>query len=366
MGQNPVTVDRTRTSRDALVAYGDAFGDLVAPAFLGGPWGTLPTSAEPFSGPGRVELVVVSVIVVTALATLVALRRQGWLPLLMLLTYGGLSWGLVVFTSRYDFLQLNRVGYERYLIDTFVLGCLALAMLITPARFEQGGIWRRRVSSSATARGTRLLGYAATGILVVSLALANLMAVERIGRHPGRGWLDRVTADVERLAPLAIHDSYAPETVLHPGFWQESARLSRMLSPLHEDIDFNGPAETLYVAKPNGTLHPALIGDATHAAPGPVDGCGYAVGPGDEVRVDMTQGLFDYEWGLQVSTFTGEPATFEVLIDQERIEIDVEKGLTRTQTVFVGPVTDVRLRGKAGSGTVCVTELTVGSISAAP
>ena len=358
-------IERSGTSQDAFDFYGDAFGDLVAPAFLGGPWGSLPTPAEPLNGPGRVELVVVCAVVVAALAALVALRRRGWLPALMLVAYGGLSWGLV-FTSRYGFLQISKVGYERYLVDTFVVGCLALAMLITPTRGEEPGIWRRKLLPSASLRMTRLLGYGLVASLLVSLVLSNATAVERIGRHPARGWLERVTTDVDRLAPLAIYDTYAPAEVLHPGLWQDSARLSKMLSPLHADIDFNGPAQTLYVATPDGTLHPAVIGDATHAEQGPVEGCGYAVGPGGDVRVDMTQDLFDYEWGLQVSTFAGEDATLELRIDDERIDLEVEKGLTKTQAVFVGPVTDVRLGVEPGSGTVCVTELTVGSIAPAP
>jgi hypothetical protein len=356
-------IERSGTSRDALDFYGDAFGDLVAPAFLGGPWGSLPTAAEPLNGPGRVELVVVSAVVVATLVSLTALRRRGWLPALMVLVYGGLSWGLV-FTSRYGFLQISKVGYERYLVDTFVVGCLALAMLITPTRLEEGGIWRR--SWNVSPRTAGLLGTGVVASLVVSLGLSNLTAVHETGRHPAHGWVGRITTDVKRLAPLAIYDAYAPAEVLPPGLWQESARLSRMLSPLHEDIDFDGPAQTLYVAEPDGTLHPAVIGDASHAEQGPVEGCGYAVGAGDEVRVPMTQDLFDYGWGVQVTTLAGEGGTLLVQIDDERLRLEVDHGLTRTQAAFVGPVTDVRLSVKPGSATVCVTELTLGSISPAP
>ncbi len=138
-----------------------------------------------------------------------------------------------------------------------------------------------------------------------------------------------------------------------------------MLSPLHEDIDFDGPAQTLYVAKPDGTLHPAVIGDATHAEQGPVEGCGYAVGPGDQVRVRMTQDLFDYGWGVQVSTLAGDGGRLAVQIDDERLQFKVDDGLTRTQAAFVGPVTDVRLSVKPGSATICVTELVIGAISPA-
>src|SRR5205085_326204 len=110
--------------------------------------------------------------------------------------------------------------------------------------------------------------------------------------------------------------------------------LSRMLSPLGDEVSFDGPAETLLVFDSDGHLTDATVHPTLRAAKGPVKGCGYALQPGTAQRMKLDGHLFDYHWGMQLTAFAGVGGVLEVDVGGHQIQMQVDKGFARHQVGF--------------------------------
>ena len=192
-------------------------------------------------------------ITVVVVAVLWALRRyqRAWLPVTMALGYYLISCGLLLYSERYDLLGALSVSDERYLADPLAVAVLAVAMVMAsrrrgprtvPLEQHRPSRWRRR--------GAALLAAA----LGASLVAGNVTAEMKIGTRPGRHWVESVTTDIDRRQPVELLDTYSPPKVLQQAFFGEEARMSRVLSPLHADLGFGGPAEHLWLVGDDGHL----------------------------------------------------------------------------------------------------------------
>lgn len=361
----PTPTEFTQPSVElASRSFADLIGHLLAPGLLGGPWATLPTDESTVAHPAIWQVALTVVVLALAVVVAVRRRRSAWVPLAMVVVYATVSWGLVVL-SRLDILALTKVGYERYAVDTFVVACLALALLLAPeaARDEAlaGGPSSRVPNGRLAALPAVLLV-----VLLVSLGVANLTAVDRIGISPARTWVRNLTTEADAPAPVDLVDALAPDDVLFPPFWGEHARLSRMLSPLDDDFHFDGPADHLYLVSPDGRVAQASVTSAIEARSGPVADCGYAVGPGQSRVLRMTGDLDDYRWGVQVQAFTAAAGGLVLELDDQSLRFSMSPGLNAPQAMFVGPVDHVRVTSTAESGVVCVTGVVIGSVEPAP
>jgi hypothetical protein len=296
-----------------------------------------------------------SVALVVVLAAWALSRVVGaWLPLVMTAVYVTVSWGLVLYSVRFENLQMAAINDERYHVDNFAVAVLAVGMLLGSPRRRPPTAGQQPAGGRRT---TMLVGVA----LTVSLVVSNVMAAARIGTHPAKPWVEHVTQDIERLLPVALVDDTAPDYVMSPAWWAGDARMSRMLSPLHADLSFGGPAEQLWVVDDDGRLKPVVVGDATRARPGNVEGCGYAVGPGQRIRAPLTQRLYDWEWFVQVNAFSGDGGTLTVELGDSSTTFDVEGQVSQHQFAHTGVVPRTAVLSVSDdSGTVCVADLVVG------
>lgn len=343
-----------RSPGDVTGFVARAFGDLFAPGLLGGPWGTLPTAGSLDVRPPSVVVFCCSVVVLSA-ATFVAWRRVGaWLPLLLAATYLVLTWSLVVFSTRFDALGTNAAVDSRYHADALVVVLLAAVMAVacpprhpTPVRAH-----RHRVV------------YGVALLLGLSLIVGNTTAAIAVGVHPGREWVRNMTADVHRLAPLALLDSVPPDSVLPAAYFPQEAHTSQMLAPL-PDVSFGGPAEQLWVIGDEGHLRKVAVGTASSSAPGPDEGCGYALEPGESVDLAMSTELYDWVWVVQVNGFVGGGATIRVVIGATSTTMEMRDGLSQQQFAYTGAVPEtVRVDVLEGKAAFCLTDLFVGEASA--
>lgn len=348
-----------------LGSFGELAGHLLAPGLLGGPWGTLPVPSDLQAHPGEWQIAVVGAVVGAGLLLLGLTRRSSWVPIAMVVVFAALSWGLLTLSTRLDGFWLSRNGYERYAVDTFSVLCLAVALWLTPeaARGAAPDGRRRTASWIASRVGTRsrVLAVGSVGAVLASLGVSNVVAVHRLGVAPGRDWVENVRADVAAQAPVTVIDGYAPDEVLFAPFFGEYARLSGMLSPLGDQVRFDGTAEPLHVIDGDGRLVPVAVAAATRSVPGPVPDCGYPLSAGEGVDVPMTNPLYTYAWVLQVNAFSSAPAVLQVEVGGETHSYDIRAGLNSPQTTVVLEVADhVRVSAISGDGTICVTDVMVG------
>jgi hypothetical protein len=357
-----VRFDATRSPSEHVDVLWRAFGDLLAPGLLGGPWHSLPVEGDPYRRPQLAVAIGCAAVVV--LATAWALRRveRAWLPVGMALSYVVVSCGLVLYSGRYDGLGPTSINDERYVVDPLTVVVLAAVMVLATPR-------ARAVSTQATTHGgsrpaTTLgttFGIALGVVLAASLVAGNVTAVLDIGTRPSRPWVANVRDDIARLQPVALLDGYAPDKVVQAAFFAEDARLSRVLSPLEADLSFGGPAEQLWIVDDDGHVRPAAVRHDARAVPGPVAGCGYGLDGGDRRSARLTKGLYNWDWVVQVNTLAASGGELVVDIGGTATTLEVGDGLRQLQFAYTGEVPPrVTLARPDGAGTICVTDVIIG------
>ncbi|WP_182526416.1 hypothetical protein [Nocardioides dongkuii] len=348
-------------------SFGELGGHLLSPGLLGGPWGTLPTEAELQAHPAGWQVVLTCAVVVLGLALASILRRSAWVPLGMVALFGSISWGLLALSGRLEVLGLTKLGYERYAADIFAVLCLAVALWMTPEAVRPVADrehWRARLLSR---RPPRALAVGIVGAVMVSLAVANLVGVHRIGVSPAQAWLENVTAEVEQRGPVTIVDAYAPDPVLFAPFFGEYARLSRMLEPLGDRVRFDGPADRLFTVDADGRLREATILPAIRSKPGPVPDCGYALGPGERLVVPMTASLYQSSWMVQVNAFSSMEGGVVVELGEHALPFAIRPGLNSPRAMVLSDTDDeIRIESTAEEGVLCVTHVLIGTVGGGP
>jgi hypothetical protein len=357
---NAVRVDPVRSAGDIASFFYDLWADLLAPGVLGGPWGTLPTPEEFDSRPGTAVSVVALVALLALVLWLLRRDRRSWMPLAAAVLYAAAAWGTILFSSRYEIVSWHRLGYERYAIDAFAVLVVLLGAAAVGSRPPQDG------PDGVAFRGVvpRWTGAVAVVLLAVSLGVASTVTVLRFGVSPTRPWLANLERGVPASESVALVDRPAPDDVMPVLFWGDRARLSYLLAPWRDTVQFQGPAPELRVVDDDGRVEPAPFAQASSAPAGPVPDCGYAVEADAPQTVDLEPDLFDYEWVLKVDTLSASDGTLVVRGDQE-LEVPISAGLSSHQLVFTGTVDTLELQMAEGSGTACVAGLAVGTLRAA-
>ncbi len=350
-----VNFSRPPTGGEALEFLLSGLGSLLAPGVAGGPWGSMPTTSHAYSLASPWVSWTTMAALLMAVAGIVRLRREAWLPLLGAILYLFVSWGLVLFSSRFVNLGTIAIDDERYVVDSFAVLLLALVLaLARPAR-------SRELAQAAVLRDPRIrrvASFAVPATLTASLVAGNLTAAHRIGVSPAKSWVDSVTAELGN-DPVTLVESVAPDRVLAPSYWLDYAKASRMLAPL-DAVSFTEPANDLHVLSETGTLESVTVSADTRSQPGPVEDCGYVIAAGRPATIPMTQGLFAWTWAVQVDTIAGEGGRMTIELGSATRTVEVGPGLHSTYFPFGGEVPDsldVRVEG----GTICVTSIIAGN-----
>ena len=353
-----VTLGADRSVGQVLDFYLRGMGDLLAPALLGGPWGSMPLATDSFARP-PLWLTIGCLVVVATVVGLVARRRRGaWLPLAMAGGYLVLSWGLVLMSVRFDHMQMRAINDERYHVDNFSVAVLAGVMLLASPRSA-------RVPAAA---GRRALLTGGGLLLAASLVVANLTGVHRIGVHPGKGWVDAVDRQVGAASgPVVLVDANTPDRVLSPVFFPDYARLSHVLSPYGGRVTFGGPAERLRLADDRGLLSPVQVDGQSRALPGPAEGCGFALGGASTVEVPLSEDLYFWDWVVQVNTVSGEGGSLLVEVGDTSTVVPVVPGVSQQQAQVVTNVPGtITISTPDQPGTICVSDVIIGNPAPLP
>lgn len=182
-----------------------------------------------------------------------------------------------------------------------------------------------------------------------------------MGTAPAKPWVDTLSEELADVGRVTLFNSPAPAAVLAPSYWLEYATTTRMLSPLR-DVSFTEPAERMHLVDQGGHLVPIAVNPDSRSEEGPVRDCGYSVEPGQKVAVPMSQGLFEWNWVLQVDTLAASGGALTIRSGGTSVVLDVEPGLQTLQAPFPGSVGEsVDLEMSSAGGTVCVATLIVGN-----
>jgi hypothetical protein len=111
---------------------------------------------------------------------------------------------------------------------------------------------------------------------------------------------------------------------------------------------------------------PADAVGGTISPPGPDGFCGYAVKPGETVRVPLNDGLFAWTWWARIDYLAQRDTTLTVTMGEQTIAVPVVTGPHTIFVPYVGAVRSVRVAAPVSGGGVCVAGIHVGLGAPAP
>jgi hypothetical protein len=364
-GKPPVEYARTLGSAATLVASGTV--NSVLPSLVGGPFRMPGTSLGTFpSSSGALALVLWGVTVVLVIVA-ISFRRRGVVALGMSAAYALISWGLVFFSDRFPAVGTILLGAARYSADVLPVVLLTCMFLVTRTVGEAQPL-RRPVPAPA-------LAWIGRGLVVYLVAVSLLCAV-----NSGRAWdaiepsstkpfMDSLVKDARALGRADVYDTRVPDRIVNPVLLEGGSHVSDVLGPLDLPLRFNRPTARYAVLDGDGHFRDAaVVGGQTNVAPGPDGPCGYAVNKGRPTRIPLNGSLFELQWAVEITYFTGSDATVSVRTDDDRVDVEVPRNkageLGKRQFIVSGPVSALSVEQLSGNDSVCVTDVRVGIIQA--
>lgn len=333
----------------------------LLPALSGGP---VPSATQVQSGllvPTSAAQWVVTAIALVLVMWGLARRRRAWIPLVTAVLYVAVSMGLVVLSTRFDFVgQLSALD-PRYTADSLAVIALMGTLILVPARGERGVIHERQGGPLRIHRWVMPV----VGVAVTAMALVTSAAVwDGIRGSSPRPWVDNVLATARGAGDAAVVDSAAPANVLNGYLAGEDALLSRMLSPLGLPLRFGASAPQMLATGADGRILPAVLTPASAAYPGQSPGCGYRIEPGQSVRVPLTANLGNdpWGWGMQVNYVSTGDGTLEISTDTTSTTVPVTSGSNVVQLVVPDSIHVLTL-SSSGPERMCVGGLAIGQLT---
>ena len=342
--------------------------DLVVPAMVGGPWGTVPILGDFYRRPDRPLMLLLTAIMVIALVVAVRLRgRRAWLPLALASVYVVIAGTLIMFSTKYQLLGPYALYEDRYFPDVVAVLMLCTAMLLSPLRGEPESA---RTVSAVQRVGRRPRaspgGGRAAAVLLASLAVSNAQLWAHIdpAGDPSQDWVRTVAGQLDSAGDAGVVDALPPNDVLESALWADGFTVSKMFASRDAGTRFGGPGMPMQAFDSEWRLQPAVVAEAIVAEPGPQPDCGYFLAAGDEVDVSMSGSLFEYIWGVELALFSGSGGQLTVTIDGDTQQVVVPSGLSSPQFLHAGPVSEISVRIDGPDASACLAAAHAGEMSA--
>jgi hypothetical protein len=348
--------------------YAHGLVDIALPSIVGGPFQALSSPRQAY------DAVPSSVALFLWLGTLVALimafryRRRAGLALSMTVIYAALSWGLILFSYRYNEYGFVSVRVGRYTADILPVALLTTMFICTRVLGAGAAATFRKPLLPRARRADIRKGVLAYAVLssVIALIMTGRMWDNTVSNSP-KYWLDNLQADARDAGKAVLINDPAPAEVIDGDVFQSYARISEILRPLDLPLRYNEPTDRYVVVDPRGEM---WVGEmktisTESVAPGPDGPCGYAVDQDMVTSIPMTQGLFAFGWVVDLEYFTGSDAQVEVSADSGR---PIELALTspaagaggHLQFYLEDSIGQLSFRGVQTPESVCVTKVRVG------
>jgi hypothetical protein len=350
-----------RSVSESVDFYFHGIIDLGIPALLGGPWGALSNPQSVYTDTrGSLTMLYLAGAVIAAITALV-LRRGSAAPLLMIVTYALVAWGLLLTSSRFTVMGNLSVRDARYAADILPVALLAVMFVVTRFRGERGRTVASSVPDHVLPRVRAGLGALVLAALV-SAAVANGATWDALRPTSPKPWVDNAVSDLRRAGPISLYDTVAPNNVILSAFFWGNGRVSRMMLPLRLPLRFNQPTDTIHMIDDSGHVRPMIVSPSSKSVePAPVPDCGYLVQPGETAFVPITQKMFAWTWAVEFASLSRDGGTVKVQSDTKSAEVQVPSGLTRTQMIVEDSVSALRISSTPSSGPICVSSVTIGN-----
>lgn len=351
-----------RTLRQTADFFLTGILDVGVPGLLGGPWSVLENPQQIFEATSGVRSVLALAAVIVGATVIGRLRRSGVAALTMLCVYALVSWGLLFTSSRFDVIGVPMVRDARYAADILPVALLVTAFAITPTRLEDSHGWLRIAVDTAPRRLISVASAATATLLAIVTLVTNGRIWDASAPNSPGPWTANLIGDIRDAGPISVYDAMALAHVILSAYFWGDGRLSELLRPLNLEARYNAPAETMYIPDWAGHLKEVAIESASSSSPGPQQGCGYLIEPGRTTIIPLKTPLYAWQWGIELSYFSGGPAVVDVSTGRQKVMLALEPGLHHQQFVMEDQISDISVSARSGSSTFCVTDVQVGSV----
>lgn len=331
----------------------------VVPYLLGGPF------VDAIGSIDRTPLVrhgvwYLAAFVAGVVATVVR-RRSAWRAWCLLAVY--LMVDVVAVTaSRGGYFGILVGRAPRYFADVTVVAAIALPLALAPLRspFEHAG---DDVSSLPMEpemnRGRTLAGASVALVYIAASLVTSSYVVRGIPVERIRSFVGAARNDLSALGDVVVYDAPVDPEVMALG----SSR--QFLLGMDLPVRFGVPTSQLYTLDMDGHLRPSTLGSTTA---GKIDEgpCGTRVDNGASVRVDLERPLFEWRWVVRLDYFIGADAAVAVSVADTRHETVVRSSEHQLFVEVTGELDHIDLGLIAGTDPLCLTAVTVGTVSPQP
>lgn len=341
--------DRISALRHASVAF--------VTGLAGGPWrateGTDTLTPNPASGAVlvAVQLVALGVVVLFVVGG----SRRVLAALLVSLAF---------FLADTAAVTLTRLGLAgpaaatdpRYFTEAVIVTVLAVGACLLTVRLDENPRLAR-----VRGRGPVLVG-ASVLLFANSAAITQQALTDVAGRRESGAFAAEARSQIHGMGRVEVYDGPVPDGVIWSLF-KRDARMSRVFSDHRLPIRWNESTSDLRMFNGLGMLRPADLKDVVaDAGKGPQPECGWPASPGRPARVSFPQPIQLDDRPVMFAYFTDRPGEVDITLGGRTQSLVVEQGLNRLWVFAPGQtVRDMELSRVQG-GTVCVTEVKVGTV----
>jgi hypothetical protein len=362
-----------RSVGEVLAFVRQVVGETLVPGLVGGPWHWFDSNNDfaPVVAPDALRrwlawIVFAVLIVVTIRLRPVAKRAWTLLGLYVALNCAALA-SARLGTDLSGLLGLS----PRYVTDSVVVAglcigvaCFGLKDPVDPSMSTQEPAGLRLPAQlrhpAAMAIGVVIAVVVVLGIGVGTAGSAAGFTKAWSVKH-GRDYLATVQAELAAAPPGTVFlDQAIPDNVLGYPSWPDNLQ-SHFLFPARPRPVFVKGAENPSVIDLGGRIRPAGV-DGNRTPPGPAPGCGYRIDSGFTYTVLLDGSRFEWEWAVRIAYLSPRDLTMTFGYGDATHAIPVRKGLHSYIFQIVGEGNAVTLRIDEPDVTVCVDEITVGSL----
>jgi hypothetical protein len=354
-------------------------GESLVPGLVGGPWHWTDSNDDfaPLVAPDALRVWLAWIVFGVLIVATIRLRpvaKRAWILLGLYVALNCAALG----SARLGTMLTELLGLSpRYVSDSVVVAALCIGVacfgLQDPTGLKDPAGEPRSTEDTAAVHLPAPLRQPAPLAIGLLIAVAVVLAVG-VGtaqsadgftrawsvKH-GRDYVATVQAELAAAPPGTVFlDRLVPGNVLGPLSWPDNLQ-SHFFSAARPRPVFVTGAENPSIIDDAGHIRAVTV-EGNRTPPGPAPGCGYRIDSGFTYTVLLDGSRFEWEWAVRIAYLSPRDVTMTFGYGDATHEVPVRRGLHQYIFQIVGEGNAVRLRIEDPNVTVCVDQITVGSL----
>ncbi|MPQ97608.1 hypothetical protein GB931_06675 [Modestobacter sp. I12A-02628] len=351
------------TPRDVAELAWSGLTEAVLPGLVGGPWqwtsepGSVPIADPPLA------LLLAAMALVGVAAWHTSTTRRGATAVWVLAGLHTAAGLVLVGIGRAGVIDdsIPPLAFRHYAGDAVALALAGALLLRAPAGDPGRGPARVGWTMPTDTRRRVLVPLAAL-LFVASSLVSTATYLQAWGSSRVGDYLANARSSLAAAGSEPLLDQAVPPDVLWPLAYPNNMA-SRALAALPDRPEFVSSTTDLRVLDEDGELRPGVVQPGVFVAPGPVEDCGYLLGP-DDVGLLLEQPVFDWAWTLQITYVSDRAGTLGIALGLgQPITVPIAQGSNQLFVSVNGGGAGLQLTRQTPGMALCVTSGLIGNVA---